>query len=103
MLGPMAGPYVLILLASVAGAMWPLTAARTMGKAAGAWLLLRCAATALVLTGVLAGILERSWGLPISEGLAAESASFGEIFASSDAREGTRAFVAKEQPSFKGA
>jgi len=69
-LGPMAGPYVLILLASVAGAMWPLTAARTMGKAAGAWLLVRCAATALVLTGLFAGILERTWGLPISEGLA---------------------------------
>ena len=69
-LGPLAGPYVLIVLASVAGAMWPLTAARTMGRAAGAWLLVRCATTALVLTGLLAGILERSWGLPLSEGLA---------------------------------
>jgi len=27
-------------------------------------------ATALVLTSVLAGIVERTWGLPISEGLA---------------------------------
>lgn len=70
LLGPMAGPYVLIALSAVAGAMWPLSAARTESRIAGAWLLLRCTATALVLTSVLAGIVERTWGLPISEGLA---------------------------------
>ena len=69
MLGPMAGPYVLIFLSAVAGAMWPMSAARTESHAAGAWLLVRCTLTALVLTGLLAGILERTWGLPVSEGL----------------------------------
>lgn len=69
-LGPMAGPYVLIALSAVAGAMWPLSAARTESRRAGAWLLVRCTATALVLTSVLAGIVEKTWGLPVSEGLA---------------------------------
>ena len=69
-LGPLAGPYVLIALSAVAGAMWPLSAARTESRLAGVWLLLRCTATALVLTSVLAGIVEKTWGLPVSEGLA---------------------------------
>ena len=29
LLGPLAGPYVLIVLASIAGSMWPLSAAQT--------------------------------------------------------------------------
>lgn len=70
LLGPMAGPYVLIAAAAVAGSMWPLSAARTATRADGAWLLLRCTCTALVLTSVVAGIVERTWGLPVSEGLA---------------------------------
>lgn len=69
-LGPLEGPYVLIALSAVAGAMWPLSAARTESRLAGVWLLLRCTATALVLTSVLAGIVEKTWGLPVSEGLA---------------------------------
>jgi enoyl-CoA hydratase len=35
-------------------------------------------------------------------GLEAESAAFGAIFETSDAREGTRAFVAKQTPAFTG-
>ena len=70
LLGPMAGPYVLIVFAAVAGAMWPLSAARTDTRWQGFWLLLRCTATALVLTSVIAGLIERMWGLPVSEGLA---------------------------------
>jgi hypothetical protein len=59
---------VLIALSAVAGAMWPLSAARTEVPAGRVWLLLRCTATALVLTSVLAGIVEKTWGLPVSEG-----------------------------------
>ena len=70
LLGPMAGPYILIALAAVAGAMWPLSASTTATRAEGAWLLLRCALTALVLTGLLAGFVERVWSVPITEGLA---------------------------------
>lgn len=70
LLGPMAGPYVLIALSAVAGSMWPLSAAKTASRTEGAWLLLRCTLTALVFTSVIAGIVERTWGLPVSEGLA---------------------------------
>jgi len=70
LLGPMAGPYVLIVFAAVAGAMWPLSAARTDTRWQGFWLLLRCTAMALVLTSVISGVVEQLWGLPVSEGLA---------------------------------
>lgn len=69
-LGPTAGPHVLIVAAAITGAMWPLSAANTDGWADGLWLLLRCTLTALVLTSLAAGVLEQQWGVPVSEGLA---------------------------------
>jgi enoyl-CoA hydratase/3-hydroxyacyl-CoA dehydrogenase len=38
----------------------------------------------------------------IDEGIEAEKAAFGEIFASADAREGIGAFLGKRQPAWKG-
>ena len=60
LLGPMAGPYALIAFAALSGAMWPLSAADTTTKLAGAWLLLRCTLTALLLTAFLSTLLD-SW------------------------------------------
>ena len=40
--------------------MWPLSAADTTTKLAGAWLLLRCTLTALLLTAFLSTLLD-SW------------------------------------------
>ncbi len=79
LLGPMAGPYVLIILASIAGSTWPLAADKTLTRSEGAWLMLRCSALALVLTGVIAGALERMWGIPVSEGLAAVALMIGAM------------------------
>lgn len=59
LLGPLAGPYALIAFAALSGAMWPLSAAETTTKLAGAWLLLRCTLTALLLTAFMAGLLDR--------------------------------------------
>lgn len=70
LLGPLAGPYILIGLAALSGALWPLSAARTATKAQGAALLLRCTLTAIVLTSLLAGFAEKLWGIPVNEGLA---------------------------------
>lgn len=79
LLGPLAGPYILIALASMAGSLWPLSAARTEGRAAGAWLLLRCTLTAIVLTSLIASLVERIWAIPISEGLAPVALCIGAM------------------------
>ena len=40
--------------------------------------------------------------LPLAEGLALEAQLFSSLFATNDTREGTRAFIEKRQPVFKG-
>lgn len=68
--GPQVGPYALIAFAALSGAMWPLSAAETGTRAAGAWLLLRCALTGIMLTGLLASLAERWLDLRPNESLA---------------------------------
>jgi succinate dehydrogenase hydrophobic anchor subunit len=46
---------------------------------AGAWLLIRCTLTALVLTAFLAGIIERMFGLPSIESLAPVALFIGAL------------------------
>jgi enoyl-CoA hydratase/carnithine racemase len=41
--------------------------------------------------------------LPLKEGLALETELFSSLFETSDVREGTRAFLEKRKPLFKGA
>lgn len=69
LLGPMAGPYALIVFASLAGALWPLSASETMTRAAGAWLLLRCTLTAVALTTGLSALLQSHLAMPVTETL----------------------------------
>jgi hypothetical protein len=78
-LGPLAGPYALIAFAALSGAMWPLSAADTHSKASGAWLLLRCTITALVLTAFVAGLLERVAGITALESLAPVAFCIGAL------------------------
>ena len=79
LMGPMAGPYALIAFAALSGAMWPLSAVGTSTKLAGAWLLLRCTLTALVLTAFFASIVERAVGLPSLEALAPVAFAVGAL------------------------
>lgn len=59
LLGPVAGPNALMIaFAALGGAMWPLSNAGTATRLAGAWLLLRCTLTALILTAFVAGLVE---------------------------------------------
>lgn len=69
LLGPMAGPYALIVFAALAGALWPLSASETISKAAGAKLLLRCTLTAVALTSALALAMQRHLEIPAVEAL----------------------------------
>lgn len=70
LLGPMAGPYALIVFAAMSGALWPLSIAETASRAPGAWLLLRCTLTAVALTSALAALIQRQWQIPAIEALA---------------------------------
>lgn len=79
LLGPMAGPYALIAFAALSGAMWPLSATETTTKLAGAWLLLRCTLTALLLTAFLAGLVERWLGVQPVETLAPVAFAIGAL------------------------
>lgn len=79
LLGPMAGPYALIAFASLAGALWPLSASTTTTRTAGAWLLLRCTLTAILLTAFLARGLEHLWGMPVNESLAPVALVIGAL------------------------
>jgi enoyl-CoA hydratase len=47
-------------------------------------------------------MVNRGYDLSIGDALAAESTAFGLLFSSEDQREGTRAFLEKRAPSFKG-
>jgi len=79
LIGPLAGPYALIAFAALSGAMWPMSAADTGSKAAGAWLLLRCTLTALALTVFLAGLLESMAGINALDSLAPVAFAIGAL------------------------
>lgn len=63
-LGPMAGPYSAILFAALAGSLWPLSSVEGLTKMAGAWLVLRCVLTAIVLTSTGAAIVASVYSVP---------------------------------------
>lgn len=77
--GPLAGPYVLIVFAALAGALWPLSAAETMTRKAGGWLLVRCTLTAVVLTAALSQVLQRQYSIPVNEALAPVAFAIGAL------------------------
>lgn len=67
--GPLAGPYAVIVLAALSGALWALSEAHTRG-AGSAMLVLRLVLTALVLTGAATWWLEVHYDLPSHQILA---------------------------------
>lgn len=79
LLGPMAGPYALIVFAALAGALWPLSAADTMTRSAGFWLMLRCTLTAVALTSALSLLLQSQWQIPANEALAPVAFAIGAL------------------------
>ncbi len=65
--GPVFGPYSAILFAALAGSLWPLSAAEDLSRASGAWLLLRCVLTSVVLTGAIAAAVATHYDLAATE------------------------------------
>lgn len=73
LLGPTAGPWAAILAGALGGSLWPLSGMETPSSGAALFLVVRCVVTSLVLTGIIAAYIERTYGTPISESLAVVS------------------------------
>jgi hypothetical protein len=69
-LGPMMGPYALIVFAALAGALWPLSTMPTVTRMQGAAFLVRVVALAVVLTGTAAYWIETKYKVPAVESVA---------------------------------
>ena len=65
--GPQAGPYIVIVLGSIGGGLWALSSAVLTTRMQGAWLMLRCIVTAIVLTALIAGVVGPWLGMPVTE------------------------------------
>jgi hypothetical protein len=70
LLGPLAGPYALILFAALSGSLWPLSVAETGSRMAGAWLVVRCTLTSLLLTGTAVAWLQSQYGIEVNASIA---------------------------------
>lgn len=75
--GPLVGPYIVILLGSIAGGLWALSGTATQTRTDGAWLMLRCIFTAGVLTSVIAGLVEAKYDIKVNEAYAVVSFVIG--------------------------
>lgn len=79
LLGPMAGPYSLIVFAALAGALWPLSTMPTVTRAQGAVFLLRVVGTAVVLTGGCTWWIESRYQVPAAQSLALVAFAIGAL------------------------
>lgn len=70
LLGPLAGQYTVIVMAALAGAMWPLSTMDLPTKRAGAAFLFRIVCAAVILSGSAAFFLEQQYGYPVIHGMA---------------------------------
>lgn len=78
-LGPMAGPYALIVFAALAGALWPLSTMPTVTRMQGAAFLVRVVAGAVVLTSSAAYLLEHLYKVPAIESFAIVAFAIGAV------------------------
>jgi len=68
--GPQAGPYIVIVLGSISGGLWALSSTTLQTRTEGAWLMLRCVITAIVLTALIAGAVGPWIHIPVTEAYA---------------------------------
>lgn len=70
LLGPLAGPYALIVFAALAGALWPLSTMPTVTRTQGAIFLVRVVLTSVTLTGGAAYWIETHYQVPAAQSFA---------------------------------
>lgn len=68
--GYVSGDYISILFGAVAGGLWPLSAASTRSRCDGVLLMFKLVSAALVFTGLVAYLLERTQAIPATRALA---------------------------------
>lgn len=77
--GPQAGPYIVIVLGSIGGGLWALSSSVLATRLSGAWLMLRCVVTAVVLTAVISGAVGRALGIQVTEAYAVVAFVIGAL------------------------
>ena len=79
LLGPFFGPYAVIVMCALLGAMWPLSVMPSTTRVSGAFFLLRIVSTAVVLTTSAAWYLETSYSFPAVHGMAVVAFFIGAL------------------------
>jgi hypothetical protein len=70
LLGPLAGEWAVIVLSALAGSLWALSSARTPTRWGAAAMVFRLVFAAVVLTGSMAWLIERTYDWPAHQLLA---------------------------------
>lgn len=78
-LGPFFGPYAVIVMAALAGALWPLSTMKVETRMSGAFFLLRIVTAAVFLTSSVAYYIETRFNIPAIEGMAAIAFFIGAL------------------------
>lgn len=79
LLGPAAGTYALIVFASLAGALWPLSTMPTVTRMQGAAFLVRVVAASVVLTGSASYWVEKTYQVPAVQSFAVVAFGIGAM------------------------
>lgn len=77
--GPLIGPYVVIILCSAVGAQWALLASPSMSKAEAALLMVRVVGTAVVLTAMVAQVVGAYFNVAVTESYGAVAFTIGAL------------------------
>ncbi len=70
LLGPLAGQYAVIVMAALAGSLWPLSTMQISSRCMGALFLIRIVFSAVFLSSSAAWYLEANYQLPAVHGMA---------------------------------
>ena len=100
LLGPMAGPYALIVFAALAGSLWPISAVEATSRVASAFLLFRCTAMAVVFTGAAANWIQSHYAIQSHEAMAPVAFFIG-AFGNGKTGSGPNGESAEMKSSFK--
>lgn len=79
LLGPLAGQYAVIVMAALAGALWPLSTMEMPTRRAGAAFLFRIVSAAVLLSGSGSWYLEQNYQVPAVHGMAVAAFFIGAM------------------------